>query len=64
MGKATANKAAQIQYLENRVKLLSHVVAALNREAADENDLKNILTMLDDLKIKVKRFHDDWASQD
>lgn len=63
MGRATVSKDAQIEYLENRMKLLCHVVESLKREGADKTDLENILKMLKDLTMKVERFHEDWAKQ-
>lgn len=63
MGRATVTKEGQLQYLENRIKLLHHVVLSLKPEKADQEDLKNVLKMLDDLRIKVQRFHDDWSEE-
>ncbi|WKB36536.1 SE1561 family protein [Terrilactibacillus sp. S3-3] len=63
MGRATTEKSDQIQYLKNRVKLLSYVIGALNADMADAEDLGNVLRMVDDLKVKIKRFQDDWKTK-
>lgn len=63
MGRATTEKSDQIQYLKNRVTLLSYVIGALNAETADAEDLGNVLRMVDDLKVKIKRFKDDWETK-
>ncbi|MBM7645179.1 GTP-binding protein EngB required for normal cell division [Scopulibacillus daqui] len=60
MGKAVQTKEQQLIYLRQRTKLLAQVVEAIDAETARQSDLENVLKMLNDLKIKVQRFHDDW----
>ncbi|MCQ2010849.1 MAG: SE1561 family protein [Sporolactobacillus sp.] len=61
MGRATNSKADQVIYLKNRFKLLAQVACALNEETAAHEDLENILAMMDNLEVKIRRFRDDWA---
>lgn len=60
LGKAVQTKEQQLIYLRQRTKLLAQVVEAIDAETARQSDLENVLKMLNDLKIKVQRFHDDW----
>ncbi|RYL88946.1 hypothetical protein EWI07_13210 [Sporolactobacillus sp. THM7-4] len=61
MGRASTVKADQIRYLKNRMKLLSCVIDALETETADAEDLNNILNMMNELEIRIRRFRDDWT---
>ncbi|MCO7125800.1 SE1561 family protein [Sporolactobacillus shoreicorticis] len=61
MGRATNSKEDQVIYLKNRFKLLAQVVGALNEETAEHEDLENILAMMENLEVKIRRFRDDWA---
>lgn len=60
MGRATQSKSDQVIYLKNRFKLLSQVVNALDAETADLEDLENVLAMMGNLEVKIRRFRDDW----
>ncbi|MFC7393931.1 SE1561 family protein [Scopulibacillus cellulosilyticus] len=60
MGRAAQTKEQQLIYLKLRTKLLAQVVETMDSETAEPSDLDNVLKMLNDLKIKVQRFHDDW----
>jgi len=59
VGKSVETKIEQIRYLQDRVKLFSSVVKALD-ESAIPADLTNVIAMLDRLKIKLDRFKKDW----
>jgi len=59
MGKSVETKVEQIRYLQNRVKLFSNLVEALD-ESATPADLDNVITMMDGFKIKLDRFKKDW----
>lgn len=61
MGRAVSSKSDQVNYLKNRIRLLSYVINALDNETADPEDLNHILGMIGDLELKIRRFRDDWA---
>lgn len=61
MGRATAVKAEQIRYLQNRMKLLATVTGALEEESSGAEDLDNLLNMMGELEVRIRRFRDDWA---
>lgn len=61
MGRAVSSKSDQVDYLKNRIKLLSYVINALDNETADAEDLSHILAMIGDLEVKLRRFRDDWT---
>lgn len=60
MGNATSDKEEQVTYLKRRTKLLAEVVGSMEASSAGADDLSNVLSMLDALTIKVKRFKKDW----
>jgi hypothetical protein len=61
LGRATHSKAHQVTYLKNRFILLSQVVDAFDAETVNQEDLENVLEMMDNLEVKIRRFRDDWV---
>ncbi|KGX88289.1 SE1561 family protein [Pontibacillus marinus] len=60
MGKATNDRSSQMIYLQNRIQMLQQVIESMDGETADPSDLDRLLSMIEDLRLKVERYKKDW----
>ncbi|WP_100398020.1 SE1561 family protein [Bacillus sp. FJAT-44742] len=60
MGSPVYDKVRQLEYLQKRVELMSHMLEALDPSEADINDLNRFQEMLDQVKIKTNQFQKNW----
>jgi len=60
MGNATNDRSSQVTYLQNRIQMLQQVIESMDGEAADTSDLDRLLSMIEDLRLKVERYKKDW----
>ncbi|RYL88906.1 SE1561 family protein [Sporolactobacillus sp. Y61] len=60
MGRATHSKDAQISYMKNRIQLISYMVQAFEAGSTQPEDLDQLLHMMDEFEIRIRRFRDDW----
>ncbi|MYL34604.1 hypothetical protein GLW05_13480 [Pontibacillus yanchengensis] len=60
MGKATDNRASQINYLKNRMNMLQQVVDSMEAESVGPDDMNQLLHMMHELEGKIERFKKDW----
>lgn len=60
MGKATNDRSSQMNYLQNRIQMLQQVIESMDGETADPSDLDRLLSMIEDLRLKVERYKKDW----
>ncbi|QHE53952.1 SE1561 family protein [Pontibacillus sp. HMF3514] len=60
MGKATNDRSSQMNYLQNRIQMLQQVIESMDGEEAEPSDLDRLLSMIEDLRLKVERYKKDW----
>ncbi len=60
MGKATNDRSSQINYLQNRIQMLQQVIESMDGETAATSDLDHLLSMMEDLRLKIERYKKDW----
>ncbi|MFC0525059.1 SE1561 family protein [Pontibacillus salicampi] len=60
MGKAADNRHSQIQYVQNRVNMLQHVVQSMDAHSVEVEDLDQLLHLMNELEGKIERFKKDW----
>lgn len=63
MGNAVNDKDSQVDYLKNRLNMFMEVVDSLDPESTELEDVDRLISMLDDLEGKFKRFQKDWDSE-
>lgn len=63
MGRATASKREQLDYLQKRIRLISEMVQALEEQATSE-DLENLTQQIEAYMIKLERFKKDWEVEE
>lgn len=61
LGKGIHDKQSQLEYISNRIKMLSNVVDTVEPDNAQIEDLDRMIEMLDDLKFKCNQFRRDWV---
>jgi ribosomal protein L16 Arg81 hydroxylase len=63
VGRATASKREQLDYLQKRIRLISEMVQALEEQATSE-DLENLAQQIEAYMIKLERFKKDWEVEE
>jgi hypothetical protein len=63
VGRATASKREQLDYLQKRIRLISEMVQALEEQATSE-DLENLTQQIEAYMIKLERFKKDWEVEE
>jgi hypothetical protein len=63
VGRATASKREQLDYLQKRIRLISEMVQALEEQATSE-DLENLTQQIEGYMIKLERFKKDWEVEE
>lgn len=63
MGRATALKNEQLDYLKKRIRLISEMVQALEEQATSE-DLNNLVQQMEAYMVKLHRFKKDWEVEE
>ena len=63
MGKAVQDKQSQISYLKNRLQLLSASLDSMDPDTADPEQMKQFLSLLEQLQMKAKQYKKDWQRE-
>ncbi|MBQ0140905.1 MAG: hypothetical protein KBT36_16640 [Kurthia sp.] len=64
MSKSITNKDQQVTYLKERLQIFMEVLDAIDPETTDLEDIDRLISMVDDIEVKMDHFQQRPTTED
>lgn len=64
MSKSITNKDQQVTYLKERLQIFMEVLDAIDPETTDLEDIDRLISMVDDIEVKMDNFQQRPTTED